>query len=370
MSPSSPLLWPESPLSGEDRDIVRALLAAEALAVAAAPERRSGRQLAEAIAAQPDAVRAVLAQAAEIEALGAEIVSMRPRRLYLTGTGDALAVARAVRPLFEEMFGMPAEPIDAMELAYYGRQPFDAETLVISIALDDAAPRTCEAIIVARAMGAPTLAVVLGANTQLSVLAAQTLALAPVHREAPCGSSAALMALNILALGAGRHRRLAAERLATLGAANVLLPAQMQAAIATLPAAARAAAESLSPERPLFVVAAGPSLACADLGARLIRNTTGRPASMCGLEDFHSGGMVPHGDVLLIAPNGLSASRAEQAAGRVRSGGGRVIVVTAEDNEALLDAADVALPLPALIERLSPLVYGIGPQMLAAALCR
>jgi glucosamine--fructose-6-phosphate aminotransferase (isomerizing) len=375
-APISPLLAPTSPLDERSRELIRALYARETNRLEAVPidtplnpvRRRRVEITRDEILGQPQCIRATLAgEAAAIATAGRTIGANPPSRLYLTGCGDSLAVMIALRPLLEEMFGAPVEPIQALELAYYASRPIDAQTLVIGLSSSGETPRTVEAMLMAKALGAQTITL---SNTPGSTLmreADRSFLISAQRKGWPTQASTAAMALlTSLALAVGASRGVQAARIAELTRAFEAIPEQIASAIAAHEPALRDIARAEAERAVYLFSGGGPSFAGAFFGAAKVKECTPDHALAIPLEEYHHYTSQKAGDPLfLIAPNGLSVPRALDTAREGRRVGGQVYVITANDNATFDDWATHLIRLPPMIERLSSMVYSISVQLFA-----
>ncbi len=205
-----------------------------------------------------------------IEAVAAALAKAPPQRIVMTGCGDSLAVMIGARLLLEQLLGIPCEPVQALDFAYYGHRTVGPGTLLITLSSSGMTTRTVEAMLVAKAKGAQTLAL---SNTVGSALMAESDLALRIHAErkgwptqASTAAMALLMQLGIAlarALGrstggcrrpSGRTRCRAVLHRVDGGGAGGRRPvhrrsARPRAASICLPAAARASPR-LSSERP------------------------------------------------------------------------------------------------------------------------
>ena len=124
----TPLLDDASPLDARSKGVIAGLFEREQQLMADLPtddpldpkrRRRVDLTLPE-ILEQPEVIRTTLLREREgIAAAARTIAAADIRRVYLTGCGDSLAVMVAVRSLFEMLLGIPCEPVQALDMAYY-----------------------------------------------------------------------------------------------------------------------------------------------------------------------------------------------------------------------------------------------------------
>jgi glucosamine--fructose-6-phosphate aminotransferase (isomerizing) len=373
---ATPLLAPGSPLDARSRQLIQDLYDRETSRLRALPiddalnpiRRRRVEITRAEIGGQPDCLRDTLSsQAGSIAEIARFLAEQGLKRVYLTGCGDSLAVMIASRPLLEEMFGVPCEPVQALDMAYYFNKPVDSDTLVIGLSSSGETPRTVEAMIMAKALGAHTLVLSNTVGSTLMREADHVLLVTAQRKGWPTqASTAALGLLCALALEVGRHSGCTAKRHDELHDALMAVPAQIADAIERHEPAIAAIAQREA-ERAIYLFAGGgPSFAGAFFGAAKVKECTQNHAIAIPLEEFHHYHSQKPGDPLfLIAPNGLSIPRARDTAEEGLRYGGQVYVVTAEDNTSFKDCSTQTIALPPMIERLSPLVYTIPVQLFA-----
>lgn len=93
-------------------------------------------------------------------------------RLYVTGCGDSHHVALSTEHAFEALAGVPTEPQTALQAARFTAQALPATggpgSLVIGISVSGSVARTAEALALARAAGAQTLALTAAPDGRLA----------------------------------------------------------------------------------------------------------------------------------------------------------------------------------------------------------
>ncbi len=290
------------------------------------------------------------------------------RKAYLVGTDTAYAAACGLRPLFEEMLiGTPCEAIDSTEFAYYARQAVDADCLVIVLAASEAPWRSLEAMVAARALGATTLVLAAGSDDRFDQHAAWSWRIAPSLD--PIADPSLLLAMAYrLALSMGAQNGVAAGRLAQLEAALAEMPGQLQKAL-TATASDSAMASQFAAARHIVVAGNGAARSVVGASAHWFGEILACPVTQCGLEALADMASDPSIATLVIVPNGLSVRRAQQALAR-RHEDGAIILVIAEDSPLNAPGNCACLTLPAMIERLSALVYLAAGQRLASAMAQ
>jgi glucosamine--fructose-6-phosphate aminotransferase (isomerizing) len=314
--------------------------------------------------AQPDVVRRNwAASAGPLAEAAARIFAWQPDRVYLVGAGDSLAVLSAARLALEVMLGVPCEPVQSLELAYYFSHNVTARSLVIALSSSGETTRTVEALLAAQAAGALTLAVT---NKPGSTLATQSTAAVIVDATRigwPTQSSTAPLALLLrLAglVGASRGASTAAAYLAELET----LPELMADVLTRADLVIREQAEVEAAGRMFVFAGAGPCQAAAVVGAAKVKECTPDHALAIELEEFHHYNSLKAGEPLwMLIPAGRSLERGIDTIHEAHRLGGHVYAITAEHVTAFDGLARGLLRLPEVSEVLSPLRYFLPAQL-------
>jgi glucosamine--fructose-6-phosphate aminotransferase (isomerizing) len=375
--PSTPLLAAESPLDAHARGLVAELYAKEQAKALALPtddpldpkRRRRVEFTRTEMWQQPYCIAATLAlEGAAIGEVAAAMARRPIDRVVMVGCGDSLASMIGVRRLFESLTGLPCEPVQALDFAYYGAETVGPGTLVVALSSSGVTVRTVEAFLLAKALGAVTLALT---NTRGSALMNEADGCILIHAERKGwptqASTAAMAALARFAIDWAKlrpsprtHRIDAAER------ALAAVPGLIGDVLAANEATVRALAEANAARTVFLSAGGGPSLAAAMFGAAKIKECTPDHAIAIPLEEFHHYNSQKAGDPLwLVAPAGPTVPRAVDTAAEGRRWGGKVYSVVTEGETALDRDSDAVLRLPAIEEALSALVYTVPLQMFA-----
>jgi glucosamine--fructose-6-phosphate aminotransferase (isomerizing) len=373
---STPLLALDSPLDDHARALVTELFTREQQLMDALPSddpqdpkryRRVELTLPE-IQQQPQVIADTLARERDnIAQVAQRIAGAGIKRIYMTGCGDSLASMLAVRSLFEELLGIACEPVQALDLAYYYHHTLGPDTLVVTLSSSGTTTRTVEAMLIAKACGARTLALSNTPGSALMVESDDQLLIHAQRKGWPTqASTAAIAVLAQLALDIAGALQRKAPRVALLQQALDAIPAQIAEVIATHGQTIADIAKREAGRGVYLYAAGGPSYAAALFGAAKVKECTPDHGISIPLEEFHHYNSQKLGDPLfLIAPAGPSVQRARDSAFEGKRWGGQVYgVVTA--GETALDAhCDVVMKLPAVPEALSALVYSVPVQLFA-----
>ncbi len=305
---------------------------------------------------QPAAIRRTLERNdAALTALAGRMAG-RFDRVLLTGAGDSLAVMVAARSALESALGVPCEPVQCLELAYYLAPLVGPRTAVVALSSSGETTRTVEAVLVAQERGAYTVCITNTPGSTLERESDASLLVAATRVGWPTQSSTAALALLY---------RLAVEIAGDrLGPALDGLPGAMGAALERLdgPVADIAAREAGSAM--VLFSAGGPTFAAAVIGAAKVQECTPVHALAVQVEEYHHYNSQKAGEPLfLLAPTGPTVPRAVDTALEARRWGGRIHVVTTDGEDRFDGLADTVLRLPPVPEALAPLLYVVPAQL-------
>lgn len=375
MAELTPLLAGDSPLDARARRLLEGVHLAELAKAQTLPtdderdekRRRRVEWTREEMLAQPAAIAETLdAERETIRRVVAALAEAEPRRLYLCGCGDSLAVMVGMRGLLETLLGVPCEPMQSLDFAYYCSSLTGPGDVVVALSSSGETARTVEAVLVAAARGATTLGLSNTPDSSLMREADHSLLVHATRRGWPTQASTAAMALlGQVAVELGRRRGKGgdADRFeAEIGR----LPDVIGDVLADHePAMAAIAREEA--DRSLFLYAGGgPAYACAMFGAAKMKECSPAHAIAIPLEEYHHYNSQKEADpLLLFAPAGATVPRAVETARAGRRAGGRVCAVITEREPRFDGEANSLVRLPAMPEQLAPIVYTVPGQLLA-----
>jgi len=372
----TPLLAETSPLDDHAKALVTELFERELQLMAALPSddpldpkrrRRVDLTLPE-IIEQPAVIRTTLEREREtIAAAAAGIAAAGIKRVYMTGCGDSLACMVAVRSLFEELLGIPCEPVQALDMAYYYHHTLGPDALVITLSSSGITTRTVEAMLIAKAKGARTLAL---SNTPGSALMVESDHQLTIHAQRKGwptqASTAAIALLCQLGLEIAKVTGRIPERVAELQAALDAVPEQIRQVIEAHEAQIAEIAEAEAGREIYLFSAGGPSVAAGMFGTAKVKECSPNHAIFTSVEEFHHYNSLKAGDPLfIIAPAGPSVPRARDTALEGQRWGGQVYAIVTGDESMLDDCTTAILRLPSVPECLSALVYSVPVQLFA-----
>jgi glucosamine--fructose-6-phosphate aminotransferase (isomerizing) len=371
----TPLLASDSPLDARARHVIEDVHLAELAKAQTLPsddERDAKRRqrvewTREEMLSQPAAIAETLeSDRKAIQGVGAALAVAEPRRVWLTGCGDSLAVMVGMRALLERLLGIPCEPIQALDFAYYYADLCRPGDLVIALSSSGETARTVEAVLVANVHGATTLALT---NTRDSTLVGEghhSLLVHATRRGWPTQASTAAMALvGQVAVELGR-RRGRVDEADQVESEIQRLPERIAEVLATHEPAVEAIAKEEAVRSLFLYTGGGPAYACAMFGAAKVKECSPAHAIAIPLEEYHHYNSQKNADpLLLFAPAGLTVPRAVETARAGRRAGGRVHVVISEGESRFDDEVDSMLRLPVMSEPLAPIVYSVPGQLFA-----
>ncbi|PJI93527.1 SIS domain-containing protein [Luteimicrobium subarcticum] len=370
---ASPLLEPGSTiLDDRQRAVVETVSAAERAHILALPSddlldpRRRARIEATGpeLFAQPEAVRATLLRNANTLDAVAERLAAGFRRVVLVGAGDSLAVMAGARLALEQMLGVPCEPVQSLEFAYYAAHALDASTAVLALSSSGETTRTVEALLVAQRHQMYTVALTNTRGSTLEREATTALQVEATRVGWPTQSSTAALALLLeLAVRVGERR--GATGAGELRSALDALPGLMAVTLGRTDATVAAIAEREVRSRTVLFAGGGPSAAAATMGAAKVKECTPGHAFAVQVEEYHHyTSQKPDEPLVLLAPSGPTVPRATDTGRDAHRWGGRLYVVTTEGERAFDDLdAEGVLFLPAVPEPLSPLLFVLPAQL-------
>ncbi|MBA2306501.1 MAG: SIS domain-containing protein, partial [Acidobacteria bacterium] len=318
--------------------------------------------------AQPEAVRRTLVKERRAIAEAAAVCAKRPLdRIVMVGCGDSLACMLGVRSMFEQLLGIPCEPIQALDFTYYYAQTTGARVLVVVLSSSGVTTRAVEALLLARAQGALTLGL---SNTPGSPVMTEADLCLTVHAERKGwptqASTAAMMVLYQFGLDLARARGGGSTRVDDLETALHRTPDSIAQVLESCDGTVAAIAEKEAHRHIYLYSGGGPAYACAMFGAAKVKECATSHAIAIPLEEYHHYNSQKAGDPLfLIAPRGPSLARALNTAVDGRRWGGQVYAVTTEGDTVLAGSVDQHLELPEMPELLVPMVYTVPVQLFA-----
>jgi glucosamine--fructose-6-phosphate aminotransferase (isomerizing) len=316
---------------------------------------------------QPRAIEETLREEGAAVRAAAHAISRRPiTRVYLVGCGDSLAAMLAMRGLLERLLGIPCEPMQALDYAYYYGST-DRDALVVALSSTGWTTRVAEALFRARAAGLRTIAISNSADAPIFSIGEIGLLVHATRLGWPTQSSTSAMALIArFGIELANEYGHAADEVARYELLLNRVPELVQEVIDRHRiAAAELAAREL--RTPLFLFSGGgPAYASATIGAAKIKECTNRHAVAIQIEEYHHYLSQMAGEpMFVVAPNGRSVRRSADAMHVGRANGGRLYGLVSKNTALRTESFDWSIGLPDIDELLTPLIYTVPLQVFA-----
>ena len=302
----------------------------------------------------------------ELEAFDLDAI----RRVCVVACGTSLYAGMLARLMLERWARLPVEVAIASELRY-GDPVLGPESLVVLVSQSGETADTLAAQRLARAKGAPTLAVTNSVGSSITRAADATLYLQvgpEIGVVATKTFTGQLAVLTLLAAELGRRRgHFDAAQVATLAGDLRALPEAMTQAIAGEPAI-RAAAEALADRRSMFFIGRGFNHPIALEAALKLKEISYIHA------EGYPAGELKHGPIAMLDPSipvfafatpSPTYDKLVSNLEEVRARGAQLVVVAGEGDQDIARLAERVLYVPVLREELAPFVNAVPAQLFA-----
>jgi glutamine---fructose-6-phosphate transaminase (isomerizing) len=305
------------------------------------------------------------------------------KRIVITGCGDSHMAGLAAELAFEQIAGIPTEPMTAMQAARYGTPHFEKlfprNPLTIGISVSGTVARTREALALARNEGALTVAVTANPDSPLAAAAERVFdCTVPDFAPAPGIRSyrVSLLVLYLLAIRLAEvSGRLTQDQ---AGQMREQLKGTADAIAATIQAVeerTRELATAVAEQTNFVFVGDGPNYATALFSAAKVIEAAGRHAMGQDTEEWahlqYFVNVEPATPTFIISPAGRGHGRAAELVEVMRRIGRTVIAVVPEGDEQIATGADWVLPVVGEVpEVFSPMVYAVAGELFSAYLAQ
>ena len=305
------------------------------------------------------------------------------KRIVITGAGDSHMAGVAAELAFEQIAGIPTEPMTAMQAARYGTPHFEKlfprNPLTIGISVSGTVARTREALALARNEGALTVAVTANPDSPLAAAAERVFdCTVPDFAPAPGIRSyrVSLLVLYLLAIRLAEvSGRLTQDQ---AGQMREQLKGTADAIAATIQAVeerTRELATAVAEQTNFVFVGDGPNYATALFSAAKVIEAAGRHAMGQDTEEWahlqYFVNVDPATPTFIISPGGRGHGRAAELVEVMRRIGRTVIAVVPEGDEQIATGADWVLPVAGEVpEVFSPMVYAVAGELFSAYLAQ
>jgi len=291
-------------------------------------------------------------------------------RVIVVACGTAWHAGLVGKSALEEMAGIPVEVGLASELRY-GDTPFGPRTLAVAISQSGETADTLAAVRMAKAAGAPVLAIT---NIRGSTLAREAERVLTMRAGLEIGVAATktytsqVLDMILLALHLGRARGKLTEEAARQLLEDIRrLPALVEAALATDPVVTECA-ERYARGYDFMYIGRRYNLATALEGALKMKEISYLHAEGYGAGEMKHGPLALVDERMVcvaIAPRGRVTEKMVSNIQEIRARQGKIIAVTTEGDALVRSVADHVIEIPASPEFLTPVTSIVPLQLLA-----
>jgi glutamine---fructose-6-phosphate transaminase (isomerizing) len=305
------------------------------------------------------------------------------KRIVITGAGDSHMAGVAAELAFEQIAGIPTEPMTAMQAARYGTPHFEKlfprNPLTIGISVSGTVARTREALALARNEGALTVAVTANPNSPLAEVAELVLdCTVPDFAPAPGVRSyrVSLLMLYLLAIRLAEvSGRLTQDQAGQMREQLKGTGDAIEATIQAVEERTRELATAVAEQTNFVFVGDGPNYATALFSAAKVIEAAGRHAMGQDTEEWahlqYFVNVDPATPTFIISPGGRGHGRAAELVEVMRRIGRTVIAVAPEGDQLIAAGADWVLPVVGEVpEVFSPMVYAVAGELFSAYLAQ
>ncbi len=293
--------------------------------------------------------------------------------IYTAGCGDSFYAGLACEMAFARLCRLPMKAVPAMLFARYEAATLPDHSVVFGISNSGAVARSIEAVALAKAAGAETIAVTGRSDSLIAQEAAAAIAVPiPSMGRSPGVRSYTVQLLSLLlsAIRVGELRQVLSPAGAGTWRQRLRDVAEcLEETIQAQDALAQQMATVLCEEDNWVFVGSGPSYATALFSAAKLVESCGASAWAQDVEEwahiqyFNSQERTP---TCLLMPSGASAERSLELLPYVKGVGRHTSVVARDTQPISLTQVDTLFPVPqAVPEIFSPLVYCVAGEFLA-----
>ncbi|MGD2078973.1 MAG: SIS domain-containing protein [Chloroflexota bacterium] len=317
----------------------------------------------------------------QIRSLMSKAEYLSVKRIVIAGCGDSHMAGLAAELAFEQLAGIPTEPMRAMKAGRYASpyvmSHYPNNPLTIGISVSGTVARTREALGLFAAQGYPTIAITGNPKSPLAELADKVVdCTIPEYPFAPGVRNyrMSLLALYLLAIHLGeiQHRYLPDEadrlRQATRSTADAI-----EATIELIADKPLRLAQMLANEKSFVYVGDGPNFATAQFGAAKVIEAAGRHGmgqeseEWVHLQFFST--VETTTPTFLFSPGYRGHDRVGQLMAPLKNAGRITIAIVPEGDQVVGPLADWWLPVAGQIpEAFTPMVYPVAAELFAAHL--
>lgn len=303
------------------------------------------------------------------------------KRIVITGAGDSHMAGLAAELAFEQIAGIPTEPMTAMQAARYGTPHFEKlfprNPLTIGISVSGTVARTREAISLARNAGALTVAVTANPDSPLAGAAELVLdCTVPDFAPAPGIRTyrVSLLMLYLLAIRLAEvSGRLTQDQAGQMREQLKNTADAIETTIQAVAERTRELAVAVAEQTNFVFVGDGPNYATALFSAAKVIEAAGRHAMGQETEEWahlqYFVNVEPSTPTFMISPGGRGHGRATELVEMMHTVGRTVIAVVPEGDQQIAPGADWVLPVVGDVpEIFSPMVYAVAGELFSGYL--
>jgi glutamine---fructose-6-phosphate transaminase (isomerizing) len=305
--------------------------------------------------------------------------SLEVKRVFAFGCGDSHNAAITSRMAFHKWADVPMEALTAMEFARYTAPYLHARRpkvpLAIGISVSGEVARTVEGVALAKDAGAYTLGITCAGDSKMARLADMSLDVSVPQMDIPRVRTylATQVALFQIALRLGEVRGVIGYKEGRTIRDQFQRAADIAAAThEAMSEPVRELAQHLKDSPAYIFVGGGPNYGSAMFAAAKVLEAEGSLAQPQDLEEWvHLQRFLKRTGLptFLIAPPGLSYSRAVEVAQVIKRVKAFLIAIVREGDREIAGIADVVLPVKGdLPEEMTPLVYSDAGELFASDL--
>lgn len=294
-----------------------------------------------------------------------QVSKRKVSRIYMVGCGDSVAALRGSKYMMESLLKIPCEVMDALDFCYYEQSVVNSETLVVCLSSSGRTIRVVECLLVARNLGAQTLALTNTKGSPLWNYASSKILIHAERKGWPTQSSTSAMAMiqqfaldlaDILGTDAALHARLQRD--------FDSLPERMEKVTKEVEPKISQLAKELVDSNIILFAGGGPFFTCAEYGSAKVKESTPNYSIAIDLEEYHHYNSQHEGDpMFLFAPDGATRYRALETIYAAKALGGRVIAVVSRDLNEIIDEADDCVVIDTFNEFFDNYLMSVPVQM-------
>lgn len=330
--------------------------------------QRSQRTYSEALKQGQVMRETLLSQMENLQRIAKRVAGRKFRRTVIVGCGDSWFSGIGVRFAFEQLLGIPAEAIQALDFANYNGLAANEEDLVIGISSGGNTPSVIEALESAKTGKAFTIGVTNSENTPALMNYDDGIYVPATRKGWPTQASTSAMAilLQFASLLAREKSSYSTQLINEFNAELTRLPDLIDQVNQQTDQQMKSLASEMVNARYLFFSAGGPHFAAACFGAAKVKELSPIHAFTIPLEEFHHYRSLKPGDPLfLIAPDQASHARALDTAEVGRFDGGKIFALVPQDEIQISAVAHWVCQLPICHPWLAPILYSIPLHLFA-----